>query len=155
MYCRSFVAKVSSLLLWSLSSQLSCLVTCSTTPVANSGAPSPFLDKFASTAAALQLFSGVVRVTNKDSVFLKAYGAESLESGSLLQKDAIMPVGSNTKLFTAVAVHQLIEAGAIGWEDPISTYVRFWPCGPLQSVKACYLFWVMEDVLRNAAAILL
>ena len=101
----------------------------SATPTDTLSSPA-FLDAFASRAAALQLFSGVIRVTVNDQVYSKAYGAEAIESEASLQEDAIMPVASNTKLFTAVAVHQLIEAGAIGWEDPISKYVRFWPADP-------------------------
>lgn len=86
-------------------------------------APHSLLDRFVSAATALQLFSGVVRVTSRDSVFSKAYGSEVLESGAPLQAEAILPIASNTKLFTAVAVHQLIEQGLIQWEDPVSKYV--------------------------------
>lgn len=88
-------------------------------------APHSLLDSFASAATALQLFSGVVRVTSRNSVFSKAYGSEVIESGAPLQAEAILPVASNTKLFTAVAVHQLIERGLIQWEDPVSNYVSF------------------------------
>ena len=95
------------------------------------------MDQFASTAAALQLFSGVIRVSAGDQSFSKAYGAEILESGAPLHTDAIFPVASNTKLFTAVAVHQLIDAGAIGWQDPISKYVSLQPPCYTHSHKAC------------------
>ncbi|KAK9831790.1 hypothetical protein WJX74_009385 [Apatococcus lobatus] len=82
------------------------------------------LDGFASAATALKLFSGVVSVTSRETVFSKAYGSEVIESEAPLQTGAIFPVASNTKLFTAVAVHQLIDRGIIAWEDPVSKYMR-------------------------------
>ena len=100
-------------------------------------APHSLLDNFASAATALQLFSGVVRATSRDSVFSKAYGSEVIESGAPLQAEAILPVASNTKLFTAVAVHQLIERDLIDWEDPVSKHVSFLNLQVLTSTIAC------------------
>ena len=93
-------------------------------PTPSSDAIPIFLDKFALAATDLQLFSGVIQVSTKDNVFSRAYGSAVLESDTPLRTDDLLPVASNTKLFTAVAIHQLIEIGSIGWEEPVSKYVR-------------------------------
>lgn len=40
-----------------------------------------------------------------------------------MSADAAMPLGSTTKTFTAVAVLQLVESGAIDLDAPVTTYL--------------------------------
>ena len=121
MILRSVQIAASACILWSLLGPFQPALTAPEKDFLE--APHFLLDSFASAATALQMFSGVVSVTTSDSTFLKAYGAEVLESGAPLQKDAILPVASNTKLFSAVAIHQICEQGIMAWEDPVSKYV--------------------------------
>ena len=121
MILRSFQIAASTCILWSLLGPLEVALTAPEKQFLEG--PHSLLDSFTSAATALQMFSGVVSVTTGDSTFSKAYGAEVLESGAPLQTDAIIPVASNTKLFSAVAIHQICEQGIMAWEDPVSKYV--------------------------------
>lgn len=82
------------------------------------------LDRTAALYRDLGLFSGVASVRAKQQQFSKPYGQAHIETGTPLRTDHIFPIASVSKSFTAVAVHQLIEQGLIGWDDPASKYMR-------------------------------
>ncbi len=82
------------------------------------------LDRTASLYKDLKLFTGVASVAQGRQNFSKAYGEAHIETKSPLRSDHIFPVASISKSFTAVAVHQLIEQGLIGWDDPASNFMR-------------------------------
>ena len=58
------------------------------------------------------------------SRFSMPYGDAHIETGSKLHTHQIFPVASISKSFTAVAVHQLIEQGLVGWDDPVDKHMR-------------------------------
>jgi CubicO group peptidase (beta-lactamase class C family) len=58
-----------------------------------------------------------------EPAIVRAWGAHDLAGGRPLTPASIFPAGSMTKLYTAVAVLQLVEAGAIGLHDPVSAHL--------------------------------
>lgn len=60
---------------------------------------------------------------NKGMIFNKAYGVHDKISGAPLQKDAIFPVASQTKTFTAVALLKLVLDSKISLEDKLVSYL--------------------------------
>ena len=54
-----------------------------------------------------------------DVALTRAYGLHDVASGRELTPESIFPAGSMTKLYTAVAVLQLVEAGVLGLHDPV------------------------------------
>ncbi|KAK9803938.1 hypothetical protein WJX72_006481 [[Myrmecia] bisecta] len=69
------------------------------------------------------LFSGVVHVeVAGNTVFEKAYGKANYELDVPMKTDSIMPIGSNTKFFTAVAIHQLAQAGKLDLDGDVAKY---------------------------------
>ncbi|MGR4878209.1 serine hydrolase domain-containing protein [Streptomyces sp. LARHCF249] len=50
-------------------------------------------------------------------------GVGDLATGSKVPKDGQVRIGSNTKVFTAVVVLQLVGEGKIGLDDPVDTYL--------------------------------
>jgi D-alanyl-D-alanine carboxypeptidase len=60
---------------------------------------------------------------NKGVIFNKAYGVHDKISGAPLKKDAIFPVASQTKTFTAVALLKLVLDGKMGLEDKLVSYL--------------------------------
>jgi D-alanyl-D-alanine carboxypeptidase len=67
-------------------------------------------------------FSGVVLVRQKGRTQIAAQGAAD-PSGSKLQENSRLNLGSANKMFTAVAVAQLVEKGKLSLDAPIGTYV--------------------------------
>jgi D-alanyl-D-alanine carboxypeptidase len=60
---------------------------------------------------------------NKGVIFNKTYGVHDKISGAPLRKDAIFPVASQTKTFTAVALLKLVLDGKVGLEDKLVSYL--------------------------------
>src|SRR5437870_9108907 len=60
---------------------------------------------------------------NKGVIFNKAYGVHDKISGAPLKKDAIFPVASQTKTFTAVALLKLVLDSKIGLDDKLVSYL--------------------------------
>jgi CubicO group peptidase (beta-lactamase class C family) len=56
-------------------------------------------------------------------LFSKAYGMADLERGVPLTVDSKMTVGSNSKQFTAFAIHLLAQDGKLSLDDDVRTYV--------------------------------
>lgn len=70
------------------------------------------------------LFSGTVVVADGDEVLLSgAWGEASRRYGVENQLDTRFNLGSMNKMFTAVSVLQLAEAGKLSLGDPLSEYV--------------------------------
>lgn len=69
-------------------------------------------------------FSGVVRVShNGERKFSDWMGLANEEFEVPMQKHSIFPIGSNSKLFTAVAMYQLQERGLVNLSLPASAYL--------------------------------
>ncbi|MDH5379724.1 MAG: beta-lactamase family protein [Cyclobacteriaceae bacterium] len=57
--------------------------------------------------------------------FLKSYGFSDLEKKTTLETNAIFPIASVTKTFTAIAIMQLGEKGFINLDDNINKFIDF------------------------------
>jgi len=57
------------------------------------------------------------------TVFSKGYGLASYEQQVPMQHNYSYPIGSNTKLFTSVAIWQLYKQGKLSVFDPVSKYL--------------------------------
>jgi CubicO group peptidase (beta-lactamase class C family) len=62
---------------------------------------------------------GVGIVVNDELVFAKGYGFRDYEKKLPFTRATVVPIGSNTKLFTAVAAGMLVEAEKLTWDKPV------------------------------------
>jgi CubicO group peptidase (beta-lactamase class C family) len=71
-----------------------------------------------------------VGIVEKDKlVFAKGYGYRDYEKKLPFTPKTLLPIGSNTKLFTAIAAGMLVEEGKLTWDKPIRdavTTIRFY-----------------------------
>jgi len=82
------------------------------------------LDEYLKITTEKDLFSGVVLVANKGKpIFKKAYGMADKERNILNQMNTKFCIGSMNKMFTAVAIAQLVEQGKLSYDDLIGTYL--------------------------------
>ncbi|MFX0124238.1 MAG: serine hydrolase [Candidatus Hodarchaeota archaeon] len=66
---------------------------------------------------------GVVR--EGEPVYIKGFGARNLTCNLPMTPDTLFGIGSITKSFTSVAIHQLVEQGKLNLEDPVKNYIDF------------------------------
>jgi D-alanyl-D-alanine carboxypeptidase len=59
----------------------------------------------------------------KETLLLKAYGKSDVEGNVPMTVDTIVPLGSDTKQFTAAAILQLRDAGKLGLDDEITKWL--------------------------------
>ena len=62
-------------------------------------------------------------VRNGRIVFSKAYGVADLESRAPVTRDSVFTLNSSTKAFTGVAIMQLVQAGRVALDAPVSRYL--------------------------------
>ena len=62
---------------------------------------------------------GVGVVVNDQLVFAKGYGYRDYEKKLPFTPATMIPIASNTKLFTAVAAGMLVEQGKLSWDAPV------------------------------------
>ena len=67
--------------------------------------------------------AAVLVVIDGKPVLRKGYGLADLEKRTPITPETIFRIGSITKQFTAVAVLQLVQAGKVALDDPISKWV--------------------------------
>ena len=85
-------------------------------------------DAFATQLAAADRFSGVLVVEqNGERLYEKPFGIADRESNSPARLDTPFLFASQGKMFTAVSVLQLIEAGKLGFDDPVGKYLKDYP----------------------------
>jgi CubicO group peptidase (beta-lactamase class C family) len=73
-------------------------------------------------------FSGTVLVARHGKVLLqKAWGRANRETGAPNTLDTRFRIGSMNKMFTSVAILQLVEAGKISLDDPLGKYLTDYP----------------------------
>jgi hypothetical protein len=73
-------------------------------------------------------FSGAVLVAREGKVLLEdAWGHEDREAGTLNTPETRFRIGSMNKMFTAVAMLQLVEAGKVALDDPIGMHLPDYP----------------------------
>ena len=83
-----------------------------------------FMDKLASVDA----FAGTVLVAKDDKpIFKRAYGLASKAYNFPMRIDTKLNLASTTKIFTAVAVFQLIEQGKLSLTDTVSKILPDYP----------------------------
>ncbi|HEX2593456.1 MAG TPA: serine hydrolase domain-containing protein [Rhizomicrobium sp.] len=72
---------------------------------------------------------GAVLAIVKDgvTVFRKGYGLANIEWGTRMPADAVFPIASLTKQFTAVAIMMLKERGLVSIDAPLETYLPDFP----------------------------
>jgi len=81
-------------------------------------------DGYVSRLAEADAFSGTVLIA-KDGVILyeRAFGLASKRFGASNDIDTKFNLGSMNKMFTAVAIMRLVDAGKLSLDDPLSRYV--------------------------------
>lgn len=85
-------------------------------------------------ASAAGQFAGAVRVAhNGETVFDYVGGEADRERGVANTLDTLFRIGSMNKMFTAVSILQLVEAGRIDLDAPIATYLADYPNADLAS----------------------
>ncbi len=81
--------------------------------------------------AARKLFAGAVLVARDGRVVMhEAFGLADRESGTPNGPETKFNIGSINKVFTQVAIGQLLEAGRIRLDDTIRTHVPDYPADP-------------------------
>nr|WP_267874269.1 serine hydrolase [Duganella alba] len=65
----------------------------------------------------------VAVIRHNKIVKLDAYGTANVENAVPATRESIFSINSCTKAFTGVAIMQLVEAGKLGIDDPISLYL--------------------------------
>ncbi len=76
-----------------------------------------------------------VGVWSADGDYVKAFGAADTTTGAPMRIDFYSRIGSVTKTFTATAVLQLADRGAVALDDPIANYIDGIPGGRAITVR--------------------
>ncbi|WP_194972551.1 serine hydrolase domain-containing protein [Aquiflexum lacus] len=78
----------------------------------------------------------VVGVAHKGEVkLIKSYGFSDLNKKNSLEKNAVFPIASVSKTFTAIAIMQLVEKGQINLDDNIEKFIDFDTKGNVITVR--------------------
>jgi D-alanyl-D-alanine carboxypeptidase len=78
--------------------------------------------------AAADRFAGTVLVgKNGKAIFTGAYGLADRKSGTPNKLDTRFRNGSMNKMFTAVAIMTLVQAGKVSLDAPLGTYLKDYP----------------------------
>lgn len=85
------------------------------------------------------LFSGVVLVAQDgETLYSGAFGQANL-AGEPITLDTGFALGSMSKMFTAVALLQLVEAGDLSLDDPVSLHLPDYPAELIEGVTVQHL----------------
>lgn len=86
------------------------------------------LEQFVRRQAEADAFSGVVMLAKEGKpLFTAAYGEANKEARRKNGLETAFNLASMNKMITAVAVAQLVEAGKLSFDDPLSKYVPDFP----------------------------
>lgn len=86
------------------------------------------LETFAKKLAAADVFSGTILIAKDGEVVYKgAFGTANKDFGAPNTIDTKFNLGSMNKMFTAVAIAQLVERGKISFDDPLSKFIPDFP----------------------------
>ncbi len=98
------------------------------------------LDAYMADLVAADRFSGVLLVAKEGvPVYEAAFGMSNQEAGLANSPETHFSVASVGKMFTAVAIAQLVEAGKLAYDEPIHTYLPDYPLEPAQQVTVDHL----------------
>nr|WP_237452975.1 serine hydrolase domain-containing protein [Qipengyuania vulgaris] len=64
----------------------------------------------------------------------RGFGRTARGSDEAVTRDTLFPIGSVTKSFTALAIMQLVEAGELTLDDPVSQHLPVFATGPARGV---------------------
>ncbi|MBQ9662687.1 MAG: serine hydrolase [Oscillospiraceae bacterium] len=53
----------------------------------------------------------------------EGFGLRDVESGLPMTENTVLPIGSTTKSFTALALSMLVDEGKLSWDEPVKTYI--------------------------------
>lgn len=66
---------------------------------------------------------GVALVRADAPVLLRGYGVRRLGAAATVDADTLFGIASNSKAFVAAGLAMLVEAGKIGWDEPVVRYM--------------------------------
>ena len=94
----------------------------------NNAAISKELEVFLKRLADADVFSGAVLLARDGvPVYKAAYGSANKDYGVPNKIDTKFNLGSMNKMFTAVAIAQLVENGKLSFDDPLSKFIPDFP----------------------------
>ena len=97
-------------------------------PPANQADFLPTVEKYLADQTAADKFSGVVLIAENDKpTFVRAYGLANKENKTSNNTDTKFNLGSINKIFTRIAIGQLIKAGKISLDDKLGKYLPDYP----------------------------
>src|SRR5262249_55537043 len=86
------------------------------------------LDAFVSKLAGADVFSGAVLFAKDGRViYKKAFGTANKDFNAPNRVDTKFNLGSMNKMFTSVAIAQLVERGKLSFDDPLSKFLPDFP----------------------------
>ncbi len=86
------------------------------------------LEEFARKLAAADVFSGAVLLAKDGEVLYKgAFGLANKDFNAPNKTDTKFNLGSMNKMFTGVAIAQLVEKGKMSFDDPLSKFIPDFP----------------------------
>ena len=86
------------------------------------------LEEFAKKLAAADVFSGTILLArNGEVVYKGAFGIANKDFNAPNRIDTKFNLGSMNKMFTSVAIGQLVEKGKISFDDPLSKFIPDFP----------------------------
>ena len=86
------------------------------------------LEAFVKKLAEADVFSGSVLLAKDGKVLYKgAFGVANKDFGAANKTDTKFNLGSMNKMFTGVAIAQLVEKGKISYDDPLSKFIPDFP----------------------------
>jgi CubicO group peptidase (beta-lactamase class C family) len=86
------------------------------------------LDAYVQKLAEADVFSGAVLLARNGQVlFKKAYGQANKDFNAPNRVDTKFNLGSMNKMFTSVAIAQLVERGKLSFDDPLSKFLPDFP----------------------------
>lgn len=86
------------------------------------------LEAYVTTLAGADLFSGTVLLAKDGkTLYAGAFGQANKDFGVPNALDTKFNLGSMNKMFTAVAIAQLVEQGKLSYDDPLSKFVPDFP----------------------------
>ena len=65
----------------------------------------------------------VALIRNGEVESVKGYGLRDAAASLPMTADTVMPIGSITKTFTALALGMLADEGKLDWDEPVKTYL--------------------------------
>ena len=86
------------------------------------------LEDYAKKLAGADVFSGTILLAkNGEVVYKGAFGTANKDFNAPNRIDTKFNLGSMNKMFTAVAIAQLVEKGKISFDDPLSKFIPDFP----------------------------